>query len=216
MPKVRIYLVLINDYYIGYYQSFLASFPVNLDVMSKKQFSIKLKDPATTPIFCKPYPIPLVHQPVFQKELNHLIQEKVLKRIDTSEWAFPTFLIPKKDGRICWISDFRRLNRLLTRPQYFLPSITAIMQKRAGFSFITKIDLSMGFYTFEVDAAARKLCVISTPFGLYQYLRLPMGLTNSPDVFQSIMHPLFQDMPEVECFIDDIGIFTTMVLLSIT
>ncbi len=67
----------------------------------------------------------------------------------------------------------------------------------------------MGFYTFELDAAARKLCVISTPFGLYQYLRLPMGLTNSPDVFQSVMHPLFQDMPEVECFIDDIGIFTT-------
>ena len=35
-----------------------------------------------------------------------------------------------------------------------------------------------------------------------------MGLTNSPDVFQSAMHPLFQDMPEVECFIDDIGVFT--------
>ena len=46
-------------------------------------------------------------------------------------------------------------------------------------------------------------------FGLYQYLRLPMGLTNSPDVFQSVMHPLlFQDIPQVECFIDDIGIFT--------
>ena len=34
-----------------------------------------------------------------------------------------------------------------------------------------------------------------------------MGLTNSPDVFQSVMHPLFQDIPQVECFIDDIGIF---------
>ena len=66
----------------------------------------------------------------------------------------------------------------------------------------------MGFYTFELDQKAQEYCVISTPFGLYKYLRLPMGLTNSPDVFQSVMHPLFQDMPQVECFIDDIGIFT--------
>ena len=35
-----------------------------------------------------------------------------------------------------------------------------------------------------------------------------MGLTNSLDVFQSVIHPLFQDIPEVECFIDDIGVFT--------
>ena len=67
----------------------------------------------------------------------------------------------------------------------------------------------MGFYTFELDANARKLCVISTPFGLFQYLCLPMGLTTSPDAFKSVLHPLFQDMSEVECFIADIGIFTS-------
>ena len=83
------------------------------------------------------------------------------------------------------------------------------MQKIAGFKFITKLDISMGFYTFELNQNAQKLCVISTPFGLYQYLCLPMGLTNSPDVFQSVMHLLFQDMPEVECFIDDIGLFSS-------
>ena len=82
------------------------------------------------------------------------------------------------------------------------------MQRRAGFSFITKLDISMGFYTFELSPQAQQLCVISTPFGLYKYLRLPMGLTNSPDIFQSVMHPLFQDISAVECFIDDIGVFT--------
>lgn len=82
------------------------------------------------------------------------------------------------------------------------------MQKRAGFSHITKLDISMGFYTFELDAHAQHYCVSSTPFGLYQYLCIPMDVTNSPDVFQSVMHPLFQDIPVVECFIDDIGIFT--------
>ena len=82
------------------------------------------------------------------------------------------------------------------------------MQKRAGLKHITKLDISMDFYTFELDEKAQKYCVISTPFGLYQYLRLPMGLTNSPDVFQSEIYPFFQDIPQVECFIDGIGIFT--------
>ena len=35
-----------------------------------------------------------------------------------------------------------------------------------------------------------------------------MDLTNSPDVFKSVMYPLFQDIPGVECFIDGIGVFT--------
>ena len=35
-----------------------------------------------------------------------------------------------------------------------------------------------------------------------------MGITNSPDFFQSVMHPLFADLPNFECFIDDIGIFS--------
>ena len=82
------------------------------------------------------------------------------------------------------------------------------MQKRAGFRFITKIDISMGFYTFALTPESQSLCVIVTPFGLYKYLRLPMGIANSPDFFQSVMHPLFDDMSAVECFIDDIAIFT--------
>ena len=149
-----------------------------------------------------------MHQEVFKAELQHLVDEKVLQRISRSEWAFPTFLIPKKDGRGRWISDFCRLNKLLHWPRYFLPSIHAIMQKRAGFSYITKLDISMGFYTFELDSHAQQYCVTSTSFGLYKYLRLHMGLTNNPDIFQSAMHPLFQDISEVKCFIDDIAIFS--------
>ena len=132
----------------------------------------------------------------------------VLEHIPRSEWALPTLIIPKKDGRIRWVSDFWKLNKLLKRPRYFLPSIPEIMQRRQGFKFITKVDIVMGCYTFEIDEASQHLCVISTPYGLYKYKRLPMGITNSPDFFQSVMHPLFSDLPNFECFIDDIGIFS--------
>ena len=104
-----------------------------------------------------------MHREVFKAELHHLIDENVLQRIYRSEWSFSTFLIPKKDGRVRWISDF----------------------------CCTKIDKSMGFDTFQLDSHAQQYCVISTPFGLYKYLRLPMGLTNSPDVLTSVIVPSY-------------------------
>ena len=68
----------------------------------------------------------------------------------------------------------------------------------------------MRFYTFELDAQAQQYCVISIPFGLYQYIIcLPMGLTNVPYIFQLVNHPLFQDVPEFQCFIDEIEVFTS-------
>ena len=82
------------------------------------------------------------------------------------------------------------------------------MQHRQGSKFISKIDISMDFYIFKIYTNSQNRCVISTPFGLFKYLRLPMGITNSPDFFQSVMHPLFADLSNVEYFIDNIGIFS--------
>ena len=119
----------------------------------------------------------------FQAKLQHLINIDVLQHVPRSEWAFPTFTILSKDGRVRWVSDFRRLNKLLKRPRYFLPNIPGIMQRRKGFKFITKIGISMELSKFDIDPLPQKLGVISTPFGLYKYKRLPMGIINSPDFF---------------------------------
>ena len=93
------------------------------------KFSFKVKDPKILPIFCNPYPVPLVHQKAFKQELQHLINEKVLQQFFQSEWAFPTFLILKNDDRVYWISYFRHLTKLLRRAKYFLPNIPAMTQK---------------------------------------------------------------------------------------
>ena len=122
---------------------------------NKSKFTLELINPKTPPIFCKPYPIAQTHMKVFQQELQHLIEKGVLEHLPRSEWAFPTFIIPEKDGRVRWVSNFRKLNKLLKRPRYFLPSIPEIMQRRKGFKFITKIDIVMGFYTFEIDEASQ-------------------------------------------------------------
>jgi hypothetical protein len=121
----------------------------------------------------------------FKTEFDHHVKIGVLVAQQESEWASPSFIIPKKDGRVHWIRNLRQLNKVIRRKQYPLPIITDILCKRSGYKFFTKLDVSMQYYTFELEEESQDLSTIVKPFGKYKYLRLQMGLKCSPDIAQA-------------------------------
>ena len=92
-----------------------------------------------------PYQIPRIHEQTLRKEVERLIQLGVLKKCSNSEWGSPTFIIPKQDKTVRFVTDFRKVNSLIKRKPYPLPKIQDLLQKLQGFQYATALNVSMGY-----------------------------------------------------------------------
>ena len=90
----------------------------------------------------------------------------------------------QKDNIVRFITDLRELNKRIVRKPYPLPKIQDLLLKLEGFTYGTSLDLNMGYYHIELTEETKKLCTLVLPWGKYEYQKLPMGLCNSPDIFQ--------------------------------
>jgi hypothetical protein len=79
------------------------------------------------------------------------VQIRVLERVIRSKWGAPTFIIPKKDGTVLFISDFRELNKKIVQRLYPIPHIQDMLLNLDGFQYATSLDLNMGFYHIELN-----------------------------------------------------------------
>ena len=77
------------------------------------------------------------------------------------------------------------------------------MQELEGFTFATALDLNMGYYTIRLNTDASKICTIIFPWGKYSYLRLPMGIAGSPDIFQAKMSEHMVALEFIRTYLDD-------------
>ena len=119
------------------------------------------------------------------------------------EWAALTFITPMKNGTVRFISDFHELNKWIKRKPFPIPKIQDLLLKLEGFQCATSLDLNMGYCHIELSPFSCELCTIVLPWGKYEYLHLPMGLDNSPDIFQEKMSTLMDGLNFVHTYLDD-------------
>jgi hypothetical protein len=132
--------------------------------------------PGAKPFHARAYTVPHVYEKTTRKEIDRLTEIGVLAKDHQSPWAAATFIQPKKTGDVRVLTDFRTLNALLRTHPYPFPKISDLSQKLQGFTYVTAIDLNMGYYHFPLDEESQKFCTTILPWGKYRYRKLPMVL----------------------------------------
>jgi hypothetical protein len=187
-------------------KDFTKLFKGTLGVYPHKKFHIDLV-PGARPKHSQPYAIPHINLAAFKKELDRLVRLGVPSPQGASKWGSPTFVTPKKDNTVCWVSNLGDLNKVVSCKQYPLPIINDILRKQTGYAFFSKLDISMQYYMFALDEEPKDLTMIVMSFGKYCYNLLPMGLKCSPDFAQETMENIFRDIDDAEVYINNIGAF---------
>jgi hypothetical protein len=100
------------------------------------------------------------------------------------------FIQPKKNKTVCFLTDFWEVNKRLVRKPFPIPKISTVLQELEGFTYAMALDFNMGYYTISLDPDASKICTIIFLCGKYSYMRLPMGIAGSPNIFQKKMSKL--------------------------
>ena len=116
----------------------------------------------------------------------------------------PVFIIPKKEGTVRFLTDFRKVNGQIVRKPYPIPRISDTLQQLEGFKFASALDLNMGYFTIPLAECSKDVTTIVTEFGKFRYTCLPMGMVISGDVFQAKVYDLIGDIEGVCTYIHDI------------
>ena len=175
-----------------------------------KDFTVDIKlEKGAQPIFKKARPVPYFLVKEVEKELNKLEKKGVIKKVKSSRWASPIVLAPKSDGSIRICGDYKAtINTCVESRPYPLPTADDILSTLAGGRYFSKIDLSSAYQQLALTNESKEKLTINTPKGLYQYERLPFGVSTAPSVFQCVMDQVLEGIDGVCCFLDDVLIST--------
>ena len=169
-----------------------------------KGFKAKLYiDKSVQAIFCKSRPVPYAIRSQVEAELDRLTSLKVIEPVQFFDWAAPVLKSDKKSIRIC--GDFKlTINRVSKLDRYPIPRIEDLFAKLSGGVLFSKLDLSQAYQQLELDEESKHYTVINTHRGLFQFNRLPFGISSAPGIFQRTMESLLYDIPRVIVYLDDI------------
>lgn len=157
------------------------------------------------PCICPVRKIPIGVRDQLQKELKRMEDLGVIRKVThPTSWVSGIVIAAKKDGSFRVCLDPRPLNRAIRRQHYPLPTLTEIATKLKGARYFSKLDARSGFWMIQLDDESADLCTFGTPFGRYQYMRLPYGINSASEIFHAKVRQLLEDLEGVDSFVDDV------------
>src|SRR5882724_6201475 len=161
-----------------------------------------------TPPHSHIYPLSGTELGLLHKFLSNMLGKGFIQSSQSPGGA--PILFAKKDSTLRLCVDFRNLNKITQKDQYMIPLITNLLDQLGSTKVYTKLDLCAGYYNVHIAAGHKWKTSFQTRYGSFEFLVMPMGLTNAPATFQAFMNLIFRDMTDifVVIYLDDILIFS--------
>ena len=193
---------------LGKYASVFSSHDGDLGCTNLIAHEIPLLD--DTPIRQRYRRIPPSEYEVVKEHISQLLDAQVIRE-SCSPFASPIVLVKKKDGSLRLCVDYRQLNNKTRKDAFPLPRIEESLDALTGARWFSTMDLASGYNQVPVAEADRPKTAFCTPFGLFEWNRMPFGLCNAPSTFQRLMQRIFGDQQcqSLLLYLDDIVVFSS-------
>ncbi len=192
------------------YQSVFSSFEGDLGCIDLLSHDIPLLD--DTPVRQRYRRLPPSEYEVVRAHINQLLETQVIRE-SCSPYASPIVLVKKKDGSLRMCVDYRQLNSKTRKDAFPLPRIEESLDTLTGARWFSTLDLASGYNQVPVTDGDKQKTAFCTPFGLFEWNRMPFGLCNAHSTFQRLMERLFgdQNCQSLLLYLDDIIVFSSSV-----
>src|SRR5258707_13957068 len=100
----------------------------------------------------------------------------------------PVFFVKKKEGSLCLVQDYQKLNEIMVKNSYPLPLVSDMLTRLHDVEWFTTLDLHWGFNNVQLKEGDEWKAAFSTNQGLFKLLVMFFGLCNSPATFQTMMN----------------------------
>ena len=173
------------------------------------EFEIKLKE-GTIPKRQHPRPLNPVMQESVKEQIKTWTDQDVIEPAN-SPWASPLVPVKKKDGRVRWAVDYRFLNHSTIQDSYPLQRIRSNLEKLSGARVYSMLDASGAYHNIRIHPDSRSATTFTSPYGAYQFKRLPFGLVNAGASYSRMVQQMLSQLPEgfVLCYLDDVLVYSS-------
>ena len=165
-----------------------------------------------TPIQQYPRRLPYAYREEVNRQIHEMLEQGVIQE-SISPWASPIVLVKKKDGKFRFCVDYRKLNKVTKKDAHPLPRIDDLLDSLQGSNIFSTLDLRSGYWQVSMSPEDCEKTAFSTPDGLWEFLRMPFGVSNGCATFhrgiQIVLSGLKYDT--CLCYFDDIIIPSTSI-----